>query len=100
MEATVRVARAGRNAPQEELPRPPEGGRRSSGGRATRPKRAATLDFVSLYTTAADRRGGRLAVLDAALAVAAFAATVALAWRGTAFGSDARGADWLTVLLA
>jgi signal transduction histidine kinase len=55
---------------------------------------------VSLYTTAADRRGGRLAVLDAAIAAAAFAATLALAWHGTAFGSSTRGVDWLTVLLA
>jgi signal transduction histidine kinase len=55
---------------------------------------------VSLYTTAADRRGGRLAAIDAALAVAAFAATMGLAWRGTAFSDDPRGVDWITVVLA
>ena len=50
---------------------------------------------MALYTTAADRRGGRLAVLDAAVAVAAFAATMAVAWRGTAFSDETRGVDWI-----
>src|SRR4051812_50112148 len=55
---------------------------------------------MALFTTAADRRGGRLAVLDAAIAVAAFAATMGLAWRGTAFSDETRAVDWATVGLA
>jgi signal transduction histidine kinase len=55
---------------------------------------------VSLYTTAADRRGGRLAVLDALVAVAAFAATIGLAWHGTAVADDPPAVDWATVVLA
>jgi signal transduction histidine kinase len=55
---------------------------------------------MTLYTTAADRRSPRLAVLDALIAVAAFAATMGLASRGTALADDARPVDWLTVVLA
>jgi signal transduction histidine kinase len=55
---------------------------------------------VSLYTTAADVRSPRLLALDGALAVTAFAATVAVASHGSAFANGARPVDWLTVVLA
>src|SRR5262249_52936424 len=100
MQATVRAARCARNAPREELRRPPVGGRRSSSGATTSKEAGATLELVSIYTTAADRRGGRLAVLDAAIAVAAFAATLLVASHGSAFAPDPRALDALTVGLA
>ena len=55
---------------------------------------------MALFTTAADRRGGRLAVLDAAIATAAFGATLLVASHGTAFAPDPRPVDALTVALA
>src|SRR5262245_17199329 len=100
MQATVRAARRGRNAPREEVPRPPTGGRPSSAGTTTGLRAGATLDFVSVYTTAADRRSPRLAALDAAIAVAAFTATLLVAAHGSAFAPEPRPVDLLTVALA
>ena len=56
MQATVRAAGGPRNAPREELRRPPPGGAPSSRGATTRRGAGATLGLVSLYTTAADAR--------------------------------------------
>src|SRR4051794_10841613 len=100
MSATVGAARRARNAPRDDVRRPPAGGRRSSAGTTTRREDGGTLAVMALFTTAADRAGGRLAVLDAAIAVAAFAATMGLAWRGTAFSDETRAVDWATVVLA
>src|SRR5215218_5824930 len=98
MSATVGAASRRRNAPREEVPRPPAGGRRSSAGTTTSRRGGGTLGVMALFTTAADRRGGRLTALDAVIGVAAFAATLALAWRGTAFADETRAVDWATVL--
>jgi hypothetical protein len=78
--------------------RTPVGGWRSFDGATPRRRHRGTLDSVSVYTTAADRSGRRL--IDAAIAVAAFAATVALASHGTAFADETRVVDSVTVVLA